>query len=233
MSSRRTALFRFDEKIAEEFLLARGRAPVLVGIDEAGRGPWAGPVVAAAAVLSPDFFDRRLNDCKQLSPEVRSELFSKLRSTASLCAVGVGDVELIDSQNILRATHSAMKAALDALLRQNPDLRPDLLLVDGLPTPDLGFPQRAIVDGDCKSASIAAASVVAKVTRDGMMEALHLQYPQYGFARHKGYGTRLHQEALWKHGPSPVHRKSFAPVRAACAAVNLEDLPATAEAHED
>src|SRR5690242_1945003 len=123
MASRRTTLFRFDEKVVAELILSLGRQPCLVGIDEAGRGPWAGPVVAAAAVLSPDFFDRRLNDSKRLSPEIRTHLFSKIRTSGCPWAVGVGEVDLIESRNILHATHSAMRAALDNLLSQNPGLR--------------------------------------------------------------------------------------------------------------
>jgi ribonuclease HII len=218
MASNRTTLFRFDEAIAEEFFAVRGRRPCLVGIDEAGRGPWAGPVVASALVLPEGFDDPRLNDSKQVRPQTRERLHEDLLRAGASWSVGIGTVGLIDSVNILRATHAAMKSALDGLLQKNPGLKPDLVLIDGRPVPDMGFPQRSIVDGDCQSACIAAASVVAKVTRDRMMLELDREYPQYGFARHKGYGTRLHQETLREHGPSPAHRQSFAPVREAVSA---------------
>lgn len=183
----------------------------LVGIDEAGRGCWAGPVVAAAVVLDPNFFDVRINDSKKLIPELRFELYKKLKKHARW-AVGVSPVSFIDSNNILQATYSAMKNALDQLIRLHPQLKPDLILVDGRPVPQMGFPQKSIVRGDSKSAAIASASIIAKVVRDKKMVLLDKKYPQYGFARHKGYGTDQHFQTLQRSGPSPIHRKSFAPV---------------------
>ncbi len=185
-------------------------ANVVAGIDEAGRGPLAGPVVAGAMILPQKFRHKTLNDSKQLSEEQREEIYAELTANPDIhWAIGVSEVEVIDHYNILRATWRAMQLALDAL-----DVRPDHVLVDGLPVPLIGVNKMtAIVKGDCKSFSIAGASVVAKVTRDRLMVALHEQYPQYNFAQHKGYGTPEHVAALEKYGPSPVHRKSFAPVR--------------------
>jgi len=186
------------------------------GVYEAGRGPLAGPVVAAALVFDPDFLQQEvhgrlagLNDSKQLSAATRERFFALLTAQPEVdYAVGICSVAEIDDLNILRATHQAMVRALRALPRL-----PDLALVDGLPVPGLPCPAQAIVAGDAQSLSIAAASIIAKVTRDRIMAELDRQYPHYGFARHKGYGTRAHLDALRRHGPCPCHRKSFAPVR--------------------
>ena len=184
-------------------------AEIIAGIDEAGRGPLAGPVVAAAAILPPNFKHKTLNDSKQLSEQQREEIYAELTATPEFYwGVGVSDVDVIDHYNILRATWRAMQLALDSLY-----IHPDHVLVDGLRVPLIGVNQTAIVKGDAKSFSIAAASVIAKVTRDRMMLTIHEQFPQYNFARHKGYGTPEHLAALGQYGPSPVHRKSFAPVR--------------------
>ena len=184
-------------------------AEIIAGIDEAGRGPLAGPVVAAAAILPRTFRRHKtLTDSKQLSEQQREEIYAELTSLPEFYwAVGVSDVEVIDQYNILRATWRAMQIALDHLY-----IYPDHVLVDGLRVPLMGVKQTAIVKGDAKSYSIAAASVIAKVTRDRMMVKLHEQFPQYNFAQHKGYGTPEHLAALGQYGPSPVHRKSFAPV---------------------
>ena len=196
----------------------RDGAHLVAGSDEAGRGPLAGPVVAAAVILPQPFRHPTLNDSKQLSAATREQIYAELTSHPGVqWAVGSSDVEIIDQYNILRATWRAMQLALDRL-----PVKPDLVLVDGLPVPLIGVKQRAIVGGDGKSWSIAAASVIAKVTRDRWMCQVHEQYPQYNFARHKGYGTREHLAALDQHGPSPVHRKSFAPVRQAHALVQEE-----------
>jgi ribonuclease HII len=193
-------------------------ATIVAGVDEAGRGPLAGPVVAAAAILPRGFRHKILNDSKQLSPERRDELYAELTTRPGVAwAVGISDVEVIDAYNILRATWRAMVLALDAL-----SVKPDYVLVDGLRVPAIRIRQKAIVQGDCKSFSIAAASVIAKVTRDRMMLRIHEQFPQYNFAQHKGYGTPEHLAALEKYGPSPVHRKSFAPVRHAVEPVQTE-----------
>ena len=176
----------------------------VAGVDEAGRGPLAGPVVAGAAIL-PEHLEGLpgLNDSKQLTAAKREALFAALLERADVhCSVGIASTEEIDRLNILRATHLAMARAVEGL-----SLRPDFCLVDGLPVP-----HRAIVKGDGRSLSIAAASVLAKVTRDRMMTEADAEFPQYGFAKHKGYGTKVHMEALRKHGPCPLHRRSFAPV---------------------
>ncbi len=187
----------------------------LAGVDEAGRGPLAGPVVAAAALFPADLLHHpppallELNDSKALSPAKREALFELLGTTPGLqSAVSVVEPLEIDRLNILRATHLAMARALAAL----PDL-PDLALIDGLPVPGLPCPSQNEIKGDARCLTIAAASILAKVTRDRIMVALDRKYPQYGFARHKGYGTRAHLEALNEHGPCPAHRQSFAPVR--------------------
>ena len=183
-------------------------AKLVAGIDEAGRGPLAGPVVAAAAILPRKFRHKTLNDSKQLTPEERDVIFAEITNRVDISwGIGISEVEIIDRYNILAATWRAMKAAVDALA-----VAPDHLLIDGLPVPVFSIQQTAIVEGDCKSYSIAAASVIAKVTRDRMMLKLHDQYPDYNFAQHKGYATPEHFAALEKHGPCPIHRKSFAPV---------------------
>ena len=182
---------------------------IVAGVDEAGRGPLAGPVVAAAVVLPTKFSHEILNDSKQLTPKQREELFAFLSSHPDIrYGVGIGSVELIDEINILQATYWVMLEALSKL-----DPPADHVLVDGLPVPSLKDRHTAIVDGDAKSYSIAAASVIAKVTRDRLMEQLHLQYPVYDFARHKGYATPEHLDLIARHGACPIHRKSFSPIR--------------------
>jgi ribonuclease HII len=190
----------------------------VAGVDEAGRGPLAGPVVAAAVILPRDFHHNLLNDSKQLTSREREHLYAELTSRPDIhWAVASSDVEIIDAYNILRATWRAMVLALERL-----PLRPDHVLVDGLRVPAIRLRQTALVGGDAKSYSIAAASVIAKVTRDRLMQQLHQQYPQYNFAQHKGYGTPEHLAALAHHGPSPAHRRSFAPVRDCRAPVQTE-----------
>ncbi len=190
----------------------------LAGVDEAGRGPLAGPVVAAAVVFDRAFLEAEqygvllgIDDSKTLSESQREHFFALLTQSPHLATgVGSADVAEIDTLNILRATHLAMKRALLALAPP-----PDFALVDGLPVQGLPCPSLAIVKGDARSLSIAAASIVAKVTRDRLMRELDRHYPAYGFAQHKGYGTRAHLQALLTEGPSPVHRRSFRPVREA------------------
>jgi ribonuclease HII len=185
-------------------------ANVVAGVDEAGRGPLAGPVTAAAVILPRNFQCRGLTDSKQLSAEEREFFYEKLTNFADLhWAVATISVETIDAINILQATWRAMQHALDAL-----SVRPDHVLVDGLPVKTMKIAHTAIIDGDQKSYSIAAASVIAKVTRDRIMCDLHEKFPQYNFARHKGYATPEHFELLKKFGPSPVHRRSFRPLYA-------------------
>ncbi|MGA7214478.1 MAG: ribonuclease HII [Terrimicrobiaceae bacterium] len=181
---------------------------LVAGIDEAGRGPLAGPVVAAAVVFLEFKRFNGLTDSKKLAPEFRATLFERITcATHVRWAVSVQDAATIDSINILRATHKAMREALEALSSQ-----PDHVLIDGLPIPNFPAPHTAVIGGDGLSLSIAAASVVAKVTRDRIMEEMDALYPQYGFRRHKGYATPEHLAALRAHGPSPLHRFSFSPV---------------------
>ena len=180
----------------------------VAGIDEAGRGPLAGPVVAAAVVLPRDFHHAELNDSKKLTEQKRERLYDEITSNREIhWAMAVVEPEEIDRLNILQATHEAMRRAVAALV---PD--PDHALIDGLPVLPFPMPQTALVGGDGLSFSIAAASVIAKVTRDRIMVEMCARYPSYEFARHKGYGTALHLAKLRAHGPCPIHRKSFAPV---------------------
>jgi ribonuclease HII len=186
---------------------ARGGALRLAGVDEAGRGSWAGPVVAAAVVLPTGWCPEGLDDSKRLAAGRREELFAAIRAGAlgwGACAVSP---LVIDRINILAATLRAMTAAIARL-----DPPPDLVLVDGLHLPPLPCAGTPLVRGDGRSAAVAAASVVAKVLRDRVMCGLDRRYPVYGFARHKGYGAREHREALRRHGPCPVHRRSYRPV---------------------
>ena len=178
------------------------------GIDEAGRGPLAGPVVAAAVALPPGYELPGLNDSKQLSPAKREKLYTQLMQDAAVAkCIAQADVEEIDRLNILRATHLAMRRAAEGLIPQ-----PDYCLIDGLPVPGFPLPSRSLVKGDARCLSIAAASVLAKVTRDHIMQELHRQHPEYGWDRNAGYGTRAHMQAIAEHGITPHHRRSFAPV---------------------
>ena len=191
----------------ERALWSAGAARV-AGVDEAGRGCLAGPVVAAAVVIPPDFTHRTLNDSKKLSAARREAIFCELLGDTRL-AIGIGraEVEEIDRLNILRASHLAMERAIRALPEP-----PDGLLIDGLPIRPFPFGHEAVVDGDALCLSIAAASVVAKVTRDRWMGEADQRHPGYGFAQHKGYGTASHLAALRELGPSPMHRRTFGPV---------------------
>jgi ribonuclease HII len=178
----------------------------ICGIDEAGRGPWAGPVVAAAVILDANRIPAGLNDSKKLTEAKRELLFGEIMAS-SFVAVGIGDELRIDRDNILATTLWAMGEAVGQLT-----LQPDYALVDGNRSPRLPCKTQTIIEGDGRSLSIAAASIIAKVTRDRLMMALDMQYPAYGFASHKGYGTAMHHAALLKFGPCPHHRKSFKPV---------------------
>ncbi len=180
----------------------------LAGIDEVGRGCLAGPVVAAAVILPEHHLIPGLRDSKLLAPRRREELDRLIRAEALAVALEAVPESVIDEVNILRATHLAMAGAVARL-----GLKPDYLLVDGLPVPNLTIPQWAIVGGDRVCASIAAASIVAKVYRDALMVRFHLRWPRYGFDRHKGYGTREHRRALAAFGPCPIHRRTFRGVR--------------------
>ena len=180
------------------------------GVDEAGRGPLAGPVVAAAVILDPARPIPGLDDSKRLSPQRREALDAEIRARAAGWAIARVDVDVIDAINILEATMLAMRKAVARL-----DPAPERVLVDGNRCPDLPCPARAVVRGDAGVAAIGAASILAKVARDREMVEMDRHYPGYGFARHKGYGTRAHREALFRLGPSPIHRCSFAPVKSA------------------
>jgi len=194
--------FRYEKK-----LRALGAIRV-AGIDEAGRGALAGPVVAAAVILPEKFRHRKLRDSKQLLPELRQKIYDELVTREdTVWSIGVVDSVEIDAINILRATHKAMRLALETL-----DATPEHVLIDGLPVSPFPLPQTAIIDGDCISLSIAAASVIAKVTRDRLMREFCTHFPQYCFSQHKGYGTELHLTKLHEHGPCAIHRRSFEPV---------------------
>jgi ribonuclease HII len=190
------------------FISTTERALILAGVDEAGRGPLAGPVVAAAVVFNDGVEIKGLNDSKALTAEQREIFFVEIQRNAKSFAISIVPPSIIDSVNILQA---AMRAMRDAISRLT--IRPDLVLVDGNQRPGSGLPERAIIKGDQKSASVMAAGILAKVTRDRIMVDLHRLYPAYGFDEHKGYGCPQHLKALKTHGASPIHRRSFAPVR--------------------
>ena len=202
------------ERLRFEREVLRTGARRIAGIDEAGRGPLAGPVVAAAALFPRSWILegmpeelRDLNDSKQLTPAARDRYYSLLTASSGFeFGLAVIDAQVIAEVNILRATHRAMREAMQRVA-------PDHVLVDGLHVASLPGPQTALVKGDARSYLIAAASVMAKVTRDRLMVQYDEQFPQYGFRQHKGYGTRRHLAALAKHGPCPIHRQSFAPIR--------------------
>ncbi len=179
---------------------------LICGIDEAGRGPWAGPVVASAVILDQHDTPQGLNDSKKLTPEKREALFDPILKSAHV-GIGIVSAAEIDAINILQATYLAMKRAV-----QNLNPLPTLALVDGNRAPPLPCAVQTIIKGDALSLSIAAASIIAKVTRDRIMVELEKQYPDYGFAKHKGYGTAVHAAALRRLGPCAEHRKSFKPI---------------------
>lgn len=181
-----------------------GAYSYICGIDEVGRGPLAGPVVAGAVILPKDCSLLYLNDSKKLSEKKREALYEKIMETAVAVGIGYNTPARIDEINILQATYEAMREAVGNLSRT-----PDLLLNDAVTIPEMEIPQVPIIKGDAKSISIAAASIVAKVTRDRLMVKYDAVYPEYGFASHKGYGTAMHREAIKKYGPTPIHRKSF------------------------
>lgn len=181
----------------------------VAGVDEVGRGPLAGPVVAAAVIFPPDVHIAHVTDSKLLWPEEREELARQIKAQATAWAVGLVPAPMIDAVNILRATYVAMREAIRALAPQ-----PELLLVDGWALPDIEYPQINIIGGDRLSFSVAAASIVAKTTRDRIMCHMDTLYPQYGFASHKGYSCAEHFRAINEHGPCPIHRYSFSPFTA-------------------
>ena len=176
----------------------------ICGIDEAGRGPLAGPVVAGAVILPKDCEILFLNDSKKLSEKKREELFSEIQEKAIAWNVGIVGPDVIDEINILQATYEAMRQAVAGL-----SVQPELLLNDAVTIPGLDIQQIPIIKGDAKSVSIAAASIMAKVTRDHMMDEYDTLFPEYGFKKHKGYGTAAHRAAILDDGPTPIHRRSF------------------------
>ncbi len=201
--------------LQEEMALCEQGYTLVAGLDEVGRGCLAGPVVVAAVILPlqlplADLYTRfaGVNDSKQLTAAARARLYDVIMQHALAVSIGVGSVELIDTCNILQATKYSMRDAIKNLAPA-----PQALLLDALLLPDVALPQRAIIKGDALCLSIAAASIIAKVTRDRMMHELHAVYPDYGFAQHKGYGTPAHLVALRQYGVTPHHRRSFAPVR--------------------
>lgn len=190
-------LFEYDSAV-------RNDAPVLCGVDEAGRGPLAGDVYAAAVIFDEGVSIDGLNDSKKLSEKKREALFDEIIEKAKAYCITTSTVEEIERINILQAAMLAMKRAVEGL-----SIVPDMVIIDGNRLPDLTCPAQAVVKGDSLSACIAAASILAKVSRDRYMKKLAEEYPQYQFEKHKGYGTKLHNEMILKYGPSPVHRMSF------------------------
>ena len=176
------------------------------GVDEVGRGPLVGPVVTACVILPKDFYDERINDSKKLSEKKREELYDVIMNNALCVGIGKSSEKVIDKINILEATKKAMKEAIS-----NCDIKPEHVLIDAVKL-DIDIPSTSIIKGDAKSQTIAAASIIAKVTRDRMMYELDKKHPEYGFAKNKGYGTKQHIEALYKYGPLKEHRKTFEPV---------------------
>lgn len=190
------AMMEFERKYSEY--------DYICGIDEVGRGPLAGPVVAAAVILPKDSYYQYLNDSKKVTEKRRNKLYDEITAEAVSYGIGLVSPDIIDDINILQATYVAMKKAINAL-----SIRPQMILVDAVHIPDIGIPQVGIVKGDAKSISIAAASIVAKVYRDRLMTEYDALYPEYKFAKNKGYGTKEHMQALHEIGMSPIHRKSF------------------------
>ena len=189
----------------------------IAGVDEVGRGPLAGPVVSCAIILPKDYYLNDLNDSKKLSKKKRESLFEVLTKDAISYSIGISSVEEIDQFNIYQATKYTMLKALEGL-----KVKPEHLLIDAM-TLDVDIPQTAIIKGDLKSASIAAASIIAKVTRDAYMLKLHEQYPEYKFDSNSGYGTKEHMEAIYKYGITPHHRKSFEPIKTLSQQTSLFD----------
>ncbi len=191
-------LYEYDEAVRNDY-------SILCGVDEAGRGPLAGDVYAAAVVLKKDAVIEGVNDSKKLSEKKREKLFDEIIEKSEAYCIATASVEEIDSINILQATMLAMTRAVKGL-----GITPDIALIDGNKAPEIdGVKTQAVIKGDATSASIAAASILAKVARDRYMKEIAEKYPQYAFEKHKGYGTKLHNELILEHGPSEVHRKTF------------------------
>ncbi len=204
ISEEKLALERVRLEGMREFENKYSDLAYVAGIDEAGRGPLAGPVVAAAVILPKDIFLPFLNDSKKVTEKRRDVLFDEIKQNAIAYGIGIASNTLIDEINILQATYEAMREAINAL-----EKTPDVLLVDAVHIPDINIKQVGIVKGDAKSVNIAAASILAKVTRDRLMAEYDKIYPEYGFASNKGYGTATHIAALKEIGPCAIHRKSF------------------------
>lgn len=194
-------LYEFEEKLYDEGF------HLICGVDEAGRGPLAGPLVVAACILPPFLRIEGINDSKQLSAKKRKELYKVIVKNALAYKIVFVTEEDVDSLNIYQATKKGMLMAIAGLKH-----KPDYALIDGMPLGELEIPHNSIIHGDARCASVAAASILAKVTRDEYMEKMDIKYPNYGFKKHKGYGTKAHMQALEKYGPCKIHRKSFAPV---------------------
>lgn len=191
----------------EREILKRG-FEMIAGVDEAGRGPLAGPVVAAAVIMNPDFRHKGIDDSKKLSALEREQLFIEIKNSCISYDIGIVSPKEIDGTDILRASKLAMRKAILKL-----DPKPDFILTDAVPVNIMDIPQKAIVGGDARVFSIAAASILAKVTRDHLMIKYHKKYPVYGFDQHMGYGTEIHLSSIKKHGPSPIHRMTFSPLK--------------------
>ena len=204
ISEEKLALERARLEGMREFENKYSDLAYVAGIDEAGRGPLAGPVVAAAVILPKDIFLPFLNDSKKVTEKRRDVLFDEIKQNAIAYGIGIASNTLIDEINILQATYEAMREAINAL-----EKTPDVLLVDAVHIPDINIKQVGIVKGDAKSVNIAAASILAKVTRDRLMAEYDKIYPEYGFASNKGYGTATHIASLKEVGPCAIHRKSF------------------------
>ena len=200
--ARIASLYTYERQAHEE------GCSIVAGVDEAGRGPLAGPVSVAAVILPHELYLPHLNDSKKLSPKLREELFEAISEKAIAIGTALIDAATIDRVNIYQATINGMYEAVFALQPQ-----PEKVLIDAVRLERLPMPSLSIIKGDAKSASIAAASIIAKVTRDRLMDEYDREYPQYGFSRHKGYGTQEHIEAIRKYGPCPIHRKSFEPIK--------------------
>ncbi|MBR5129447.1 MAG: ribonuclease HII [Firmicutes bacterium] len=206
MQEKHSMMMAFDDEYRQDETI------IVAGVDEAGRGPLAGPVVAACAILPEDFDVIGVDDSKKLSEKRREELFKEILNKSLATGVGIADNNLIDEINILQATKKAMQEALEnanKMLEEKTGKTVNHVLFDAVEIKDLGISQSSIIKGDAKSLSIAAASIIAKVTRDRMMMEYHQEYPYYGFDSNKGYGTKAHYEGISEHGITPIHRKTF------------------------
>lgn len=204
MKMKETEIERLDNMLVFENEAYENGYKYVCGVDEAGRGPLCGPVVAAAVILPKDAYIEGVNDSKKLSEKKREKLFDDIMQNAVAVGIGMSDVEVIEKMNILGATKEAMKEAI-----ANLNIKPDYVLIDGNQDINIDIDRQTVVSGDARSESIAAASIIAKVTRDRMLKKYDEMYPEYGFAKHKGYGTKAHIEAIKEHGLSQIHRPSF------------------------